>query len=109
MANSVGRFDRDWFPPAVARFVEAVEAGQVLKTTEFAGAVSVTDSNRFRNAGAVRYDSGVLGENGSVAILLFHCQSNSIEQGISAFLTLEAGAVKRVEAAANEITPRTPR
>jgi hypothetical protein len=27
MATSVERYDRDWFPPAVARFVEAVEAG----------------------------------------------------------------------------------
>ena len=105
MAISVERYDRDWFPPAVARFVEAVEAGRILKTTEFAGAVSVSDSNRFRDAGQVEYDSGALGQNGAMVTLLFRCRSVTGEQGIAAFLTLDAGTVRRIDIVAKDIVP----
>ena len=98
----VERYDREWFPPAVARFVAAVESGQVLRSTEFAQAVSATDSDLFRDAGQVRFDSGA---DAKPVLLLFHCKSAHTEQGIVAFLTLEGDAVRHVQTIVKEITP----
>ena len=97
--------DRDWFPPAIARFVECVEAGKILKSTEFAGAVSVTDSNRLRNAGSCRYDSGAIVADGEKVALLFHCHSELAEQGIGALLDWDGERVTRVGLVSAEIRP----
>ena len=105
MSDSIERRDRDWFPDVVARFVEEVEAGTVLKTTEFAGAVSVTTSNLFRNAGACRFDSGTPGPNDLLAILLFQCTTEIVEQGLVAFIYGEPDKASRIEAISKTITP----
>ena len=105
MTISVERYDRDWFPPAVARFVEAVEKGEVLKGTEFARAVSVTTSNLFRDAGACRFDSGAPGSDGLLAMLLFQCQAEAVEQGIAAFIYDDGERADKIEAISKTITP----
>ena len=105
MSDSIERRDRGWFPPVVARFVEAVEAGAVLKTTEFAGAVSVTTSNLFRSAGMCRFDSGAPGSNDLVAIILFQCRTEIVEQGVAAFIYGDADKASRIEALSKTITP----
>ncbi len=96
-------YDRDWFPPAIERFVNAVEAGQVLKTTEFAGATPVVVSNLFREAGDCRYDSGAVVADGAKVILLFHCKSAAKEQGVSVFMNWDGNNIQALDALANEI------
>ena len=105
MSISIEREDREWFPPAVARFVEAVEAQRVLKVTEFAGAVSVTTSNLFRDAGACQFDSGAPNVDGMVAMLLFQCFRDGVEQGVATFLYGDDEKLTRIEAVAKTITP----
>ena len=105
MSVSIEREDRDWFPPSVERFVAAVEARQVLKATEFAGAFSVTTSNLFRDAGECRFDSGVPNVDGMVAMLLFQCLREEVEQSVAAFLYGDEEKLTRIEAIAKTITP----
>ncbi len=101
------RSDREWFPAPVKRFVECVESGQGLKTTEFAGAVSVTASNAFRDAGICSFDSGAMSHPAKI-VLLFQCKSELREQGIGAFLDWDGQAIKRVDVTVNEILPGLP-
>ena len=105
MEDPNGGSDRAWFPPAVAQFVDHVESGKALKSTEFAGAVSVTNSNRFREAGRCRYDSGAILGDGKTVMLLFQCRTPLLEQGIAAFLSWDGEKVTRIELMANEILP----
>lgn len=100
-----GDADRAWFPPVVARFVGHVESGTVLKTTEFAGAISVTHSNTLRDAGRCCYDSGALLGDGTSATLLFHCRGESGELGIAAFLALAGESVRRIDLVVSKIGP----
>lgn len=99
------RTDRDWFPEPVRRFVDHVEAGQILKTTEFAGAVSVTVSNAFCDAGSCTFDSGAMTDLASRVVLLFHCKNGAKEQGIGAWLGWDGDRIRRVDVTVNDIVP----
>jgi hypothetical protein len=91
----------------VKRFVDCVESGQILKATEFAGAVSVTASNTFRDAGALQFDSGAMVDPAKI-VLLFRCRNDLMEQGLGAWLDWDGDKIKRVDVTANEIRTERP-
>ena len=92
-------------PAAVDRFIDYVRSGKVLKSTEFASAVSVTTSNTFRDAGRCDPDPPVVNDDGSQVIILWNCESETGQKGLASFLTMDDGHIKDVSVMVANIGP----